>query len=365
MMGFWKTAPYSGAAILGKIMRKAVGNHINSLDGLRGIAALLVVVSHSTNATGLLNYRFGWGAGQFGVIVFFILSGFLMNYLYIDKPYEKFAIKKFVVSRVGRVLPLFYTIVLTSFFVNVGVFGALSKYIHVYNIVPANLLQHLLLLKGASVFWTIPAEIHFYIVFLLFWFISTRTRFGYYIFLLTIVFVLTAAKYPKFGDESALTGYLHFFIVGMLVAELYRKAPQITSKLDIRIANILFISVLFGLPIILPHSFKLFFGYGYDHWKSAIPILYCVLLMFLSLYAPYAQYILGNKVMQFFGNISYSLYLLHSPIQHTLSRYMDESHHAVMFLFLTLILSLIFAAISFYLFERPSQRFIKRVFYRS
>ncbi len=48
--------------------------NINSLDGLRGFACLLVVFAHAG--------RMGLGAGVMGVQMFFVLNGFLMAYLY-------------------------------------------------------------------------------------------------------------------------------------------------------------------------------------------------------------------------------------------------------------------------------------------
>lgn len=49
------------------------------LDGLRGLAAYIVLVSHASNMTGLWGTLLGNGAGQFGVMLFFVLSGFLMG----------------------------------------------------------------------------------------------------------------------------------------------------------------------------------------------------------------------------------------------------------------------------------------------
>jgi len=54
--------------------------YIHTLTGLRGLAALIVFVSHSANV-GLLPHFFGTGFGQVGVMIFFLLSGFLMSHL--------------------------------------------------------------------------------------------------------------------------------------------------------------------------------------------------------------------------------------------------------------------------------------------
>jgi peptidoglycan/LPS O-acetylase OafA/YrhL len=57
------------------------------LTRLRGVAALLVVISHSANA-GLLPALVGNGLDQVGVALFFVLSGHLMGLLYLHQPYD-------------------------------------------------------------------------------------------------------------------------------------------------------------------------------------------------------------------------------------------------------------------------------------
>jgi peptidoglycan/LPS O-acetylase OafA/YrhL len=58
---------------------------IRKLNSLRGLAALIVLVSHYSNESGLLGRALGIGAGQFGVMIFFPLSSFLISYLYLDR----------------------------------------------------------------------------------------------------------------------------------------------------------------------------------------------------------------------------------------------------------------------------------------
>lgn len=83
---------------------------LHSLDGLRGLAVLLVFLNHITPiyiiaAFPLLDRIGLFSSGVTGVTFFFILSGFLMSYLY-PNPQSKFG---FLQKRYTRIFPLFLT----------------------------------------------------------------------------------------------------------------------------------------------------------------------------------------------------------------------------------------------------------------
>ena len=79
--------------------------HIKALTGLRFVAALLVFIHHASNlkAMGVPNVRFSLGA--VGVSFFYVLSGFIMCYVYGDR-LEKKDVLKYLVTRVARIWPL-------------------------------------------------------------------------------------------------------------------------------------------------------------------------------------------------------------------------------------------------------------------
>src|SRR5215211_5792307 len=87
--------------------------HLPELDGLRGVAVLLVVMLHLTmqihnpsGVTFLLKrvFFFGWS----GVDLFFVLSGFLITGILDDAKGTSNYFRVFYARRILRILPLYY-----------------------------------------------------------------------------------------------------------------------------------------------------------------------------------------------------------------------------------------------------------------
>lgn len=97
--------------------------YYKNLDGLRGIAALMVVVFHfmySDNVKYLGNIdsiKRYFEFGQHGVSLFFVLSGFVITRILIKKRNNKNYFNSFYWRRVLRILPLYYFYLLVSYFV--------------------------------------------------------------------------------------------------------------------------------------------------------------------------------------------------------------------------------------------------------
>lgn len=92
--------------------------YIAELDGLRGIAILLVIVHHFWPDTGPLVVandvvHLGW----IGVDLFFVISGFLITGILLDTRGEAHYFRNYLARRALRVFPLYYLLVIGAFVV--------------------------------------------------------------------------------------------------------------------------------------------------------------------------------------------------------------------------------------------------------
>ncbi|HSR06312.1 MAG TPA: acyltransferase, partial [Bryobacteraceae bacterium] len=85
----------------GALRANLAKRHMPSLDGLRAIAAFLVVFYHAGVA---------WSPGGLGVLTFFVLSGFLITWLLLKEEEQSgtISLKSFYIRRSLRIFPAFY-----------------------------------------------------------------------------------------------------------------------------------------------------------------------------------------------------------------------------------------------------------------
>ena len=282
--------------------------HLPPLDGLRGAAAIAVVLGHCSLEGFLPAYLRGFG--QLGVATFFVLSGFLMAHLYLRRPFSRKECRAYLVARGARVLPLFWSVAccasLLLLLIGTSLYGIMDG---------VGVLRNLALVRGDGVFWTIPVEIHFYLIFMFLWWATSRGYFwGMLIILLTVQTALAFSLWEVLKDGRWIWYWLHLFLAGAVIASCLRPRLYPTCRLKsnspYHILGWLIVLMLFFSP-----------AGARDHW--GLPLLpspvdpliagLAVLLVFATALHLGPLTHLKTRFFTFFGEISFSVYLLHVP----------------------------------------------------
>jgi peptidoglycan/LPS O-acetylase OafA/YrhL len=333
-------------------------SHISSqyrpaLDGLRGLAACIVIVSHVSNALNLWGGLLGGGGGQVGVMLFFVLSGYLMGFLYLHRPFNTAEVWNYAVHRGARILPLFYAAVI--FTLALDLIGRLIGIpLQLYTIDSLPLM--LTLVKGSSVFWTIPIEIQFYAIFAVAWGAYALFRKVALAAMLVLgVFVLTATPAPPF----TVIYYTPYFLCGVIVSQIL---PLVHSRLSTPPWSVALAS---GFPLFLlmyPRITMTLFGTEFGLWTNPACLALAASCLIATLCSPTVGAILSSRPMVHLGKVSFALYLLHKPTLLLLQRTTSLEHWPVLFLVVTLLITIAVSSVVHRLFESPMRLAINERF---
>lgn len=150
-------------------------SHLPALDGLRGLAVLMILLFHfwqtmfQLPAAGSLQSQLRFLAGgQTGVDLFFVLSGFLITGILLNAKNTPHFLRNFYMRRALRILPLYYLLVCGYFvfgWMNMGFHNAFAQlwwyFPYLQNVGmtfwPGSV-------SGPGHFWSLGAEEHFYLL---------------------------------------------------------------------------------------------------------------------------------------------------------------------------------------------------------
>lgn len=274
--------------------------HFDSIQALRGITALFIVLEH---------IRF-LNCGAFGVDIFFCISGFMIMFS------THGGTRRFLAKRLLRILPLYYLMTIGTFLLLLLFPGMFEQ----TRANPAFLWKSLLFIPfdiGGGVLqplmrigWTVNCEIFFYLLFCLAFRISHRFR-GLICSLFLLGIIAAARLTPAPPAFLAFYGnpVMAEFIFGILcyhaAEKLYglyraRKLPRLCLPLGISGLMAGFLGLLATKPMVNILGFRRPLVWG-------LPALLIVLCAFvLGLYMRQAPTGLVRL-----GNASFSLYLVH------------------------------------------------------
>ena len=350
----WQEFP----AIQDYLVTQNSSNHNNfaSLDGLRGLAALLVFLEHSVG--------FFHGVGGFGVWLFFVLSGFLLTRPFVlDHSYaiQKEKMLSFLSRRIKRIVPLFFFVITVIFLIP-------GDYERAF--------RHYLFVQGDGHFWTILQEMYFYVMLpvigIFIYLLCKRNNFAV-IALLLIVGLLwwkfgTTQIFSMYAFHHSMRGFFEVFIVGMIGAYFYFGIFLNSEKIQSFFSNhknilsALGIVFLFSMIFISMTLSEKILGFDVHLKNQSMPsALLCLVVILLAITTKNSWYnkLLCNPFLRYVGIIGYSFYLVHPYaiflskhiVQHVLL--VDLGNFIWLLSSLSLLITIIFASFTYTYIERP------------
>lgn len=348
---------------------------IQPLDGVRGVAILLVIVWHyiqnqivpepySLAAYVKKMLSLTWS----GVDLFFVLSGFLIVGILLDHRDASNYFHVFYIRRICRIFPLYF--LLLGLFVLLPPVLSLPEPAHTWlfsNPHPlwsyATFTQNILMgIRGEygpnwlGISWSLAVEEQFYlfIPLLVFFF---RRRMVVYIFLAAILLApLLRIGFPGFHAFINTPWRADSLLSGGCLAVLVR-SPEVISLIGRykRYLYVVFVMLLVGAAVMTLHPEG--FGRLNHSWLAG---LYSV---FVLLAATDANGLIGralsNKVLVWFGTLSYGIYMFHQAVSglvHGLLRNDTPSMRSLSdagVTALAFLITLSLAYVSYKCFEKP------------
>lgn len=364
------------------VMRPKAQRHIGALDGIRGLAVLMVFADHygdialHNHSAILLIAQHIKATGWIGVDFFFALSGYLITGILWRTKHDKHRARNFYAKRVLRLLPVYY-----------GVWAFLLCYVAMHTSLwqPRVFLAYLFYVGNfvapyhqsvgpflVAHFWSLAVEEQFYLLWpVVLWNMPNRRSAlrllgGAFAFsvLLKVAFLIFHVNLPVYFYTPT---HMESITAGSFLALAFVEWPELCQ----RYAKLGFKVALAALVI----AFVVYGGLADQNLAVDIVAFPLVAILGTSLIvrsqdpaSPLSR-LMNMRVLRFYGKISYGFYIYHYLLRNILKRFIYMPIHHVMkshllagaiYFPLALIICTVISASSFYFYEKPFLRLKRR-----
>ena len=368
--------------------------HLDVLDGLRGLAIVLVVLAHSF----MTHYRpafsigplsiglepFVLGGGALGVELFFFLSGFVLFLPYARAMLglrERPALGRFIDRRFIKIVPSYaLAVVLVAFLFTQDADVVQHRAFHVLtHLLFINPWWHSTIWSVDGAFWSIGVEVQFYVLFPLLALAMTRRPVASYLGTLAAgegfrLWLQATGRNQEFFWVCQLPAQIDLFGLGMICAYLYVKFAGRNIPNRAAIATTVAVVALVVWLVLVNQFAKVSetgrFGV-HDAWQNDHRLIVGWLIALIALGSLFGarwwRMIVANPLLVWLSVISYNLYLWHESIMTqciktifpcglTPTPWLTDPHWSEHFFLWYAGLSIATASLATYLIERPLLR---------
>jgi peptidoglycan/LPS O-acetylase OafA/YrhL len=349
-------------------------NYRIQIDGLRFFAIISVMVGHwmtwETNNPVLKHTP--WGHG---VILFFVISGFLITSILLSQKQQieekkttfTKAVKTFYIRRFFRIFPIYFLLLFYLYYINYPKTRELFPWLITYT---TNIYQGITTESTGNFghFWSLAVEEQFYIFwpFLIF---SIPGKHLMKFFLITIVisFVSRLGCVSLYPGKWMLASYftpnlLLPLVLGAILA--YFKRESVVKFYNFFKPSFAFISLIIYGFVFYYFSFmknNAVYKQLIDEYLFSIVSAFFVATASINGFNMVSKFALENKFVNYTGRISYGIYIYHLFIITFFwevftreTRITTDSKHSAWFLYFLICYSI--ATLSFFIIERPINR---------
>lgn len=294
---------------------------IYSVQILRAVAALLVVADHSlihifsVYDVPQIYHAMAWKLGGIGVMIFFVISGFVMMLTNDGKFGRTGETSRFIINRIIRIVPLYWamTFVAAALFIATATKAISVSYLlkSMFFLVAVNPDSGTIMQPVLGPGWTLNYEMFFYLIFALCLALPKRLALTGFttVMLALVLWGMNSLPSAEINDPQTLFGFyanplLLLFVSGVWLGVIYKKlALQQTTNISL---IWMFIAVIATI------------AFGWMTHKSSWPVylqpleyvqpFLCVAIALLCRFQPEN---LTARIGVLLGEASYSIYLSH------------------------------------------------------